>query len=528
VLNFPRHSGESDIRVIENQQVSPAPGVFSDSWADRILILAVVGILFLTLYPFRIDFHTPGGIRYPFLLGKSLKTAGFYDAFLNVLLFTPFGFGVAAKLRERGKSRPFVFLVALIAGACFSYTIEFLQIYIPERDSGWEDVFTNSSGAVVGFLLFDAFGAFLLPVLSRCERALATVLAGWRAALMLLVYFGLWFAASIPLQREARLSDWNTDVLLTIGNDANGKNPWAGQVRLVQIWDRSMSSDEARSMFAAVGANRSAPGSLVSYDFSTSKRLSDTVSLPANLVWIPKPPAHPETSSLVLDGSSWLSSPGAVPQLIQDLQRTNQFAIRIVCAPAKTNGPDARILSISELSGPSNLNVRQEGPALLFWFRNGISTKKSQLSSHVPDVFKSGEIRDILYSYDGSNLFVYVDGKPQSVRYKLGPGATLATLVGHRVKSAELTGYNYIFYALVFFPAGALMGIAARQTALNRIAMYMTFGVVILIVPALFELIGVLISGRSFTAMDLPLSIALVIGGILWINADRHSTRAAP
>ncbi|MGA8675978.1 MAG: VanZ family protein, partial [Candidatus Acidiferrales bacterium] len=205
---------------MENWQVSPASKSFGNSWSNRILILAVAGILFLTLYPFRIDFHTPDGVRFPFLLGKSLKTAGFYDAFLNVLLFTPFGFGLAEKLRERGKSRLFAFVAALIVGACFSYTIEFLQNYIPGRDSGWEDVFTNSSGAVVGCLLFYVFGATVLPILSACERALGTRLSGWRAAGALLLYFGLWFAASIPLQREARLSNWNTGALLTIGNDA--------------------------------------------------------------------------------------------------------------------------------------------------------------------------------------------------------------------------------------------------------------------------------------------------------------------
>lgn len=513
---------------MENQQVSPKRGVLSSSWANRILILGVAGILFLTLYPFRIDFHTPAGIRYPFLLGKSLKTAGFYDAFLNLLLFTPFGFGLAEKLRERGKSRIFTVFVALIAGACISYAIEFLQIYIPERDSGWEDVFTNSSGAVVGGLLFETFGASVLTALSALEDAFDACLSGWRTAIALVLYFGLWFAASIPLQHEARLTNWHTADLLTIGNDASGKNPWAGGIQLVQIWDRPVLKAEASTMFTAATAAPGSTGLVVSYDFSTPKPSGDAVSLPFDLLWTPKPPAHPATNSLVLDGSSWLSTRAAVPMLVQDLQKTNQFAIRIVCTPAKANGPDARILSISEPSGPSNLNVRQDGTALVFWFRSGISMKKSQLSSHVPDVFKNGETRDILYSYDGSSLSLYVDGKPQLIRYKLGPGVALATMVGHRVKSAELTGYNYIYYALVFFPAGAFIGIATRQLARRRFAVCLIFGVVILVAPTLLELLLVSISGRSFAALHLPISIALLLGGILWINVDRLSPRRAP
>ncbi len=510
---------------MENQRVRPAPGVFSNSWANRIVILAVAGILFLTLYPFRIDFHTPDGIRYPFLLGKSLKTAGFYDAFLNVLLFTPFGFGLAEKLRERGRSRHFAFFVVLIAGACCSYAIEFLQIYIPERDSGWEDVFTNSSGAMLGWLLFEAFGAILLPILATWERAIGAFLSGWRAPVVLILYFGLWFAASIPLQREARLSDWNTDALLTIGNDASGKNPWAGQIRLVQIWDRPITNDEARRISAAAGADQANPGPVISYDFSSSTAPSGGSNLSTALVWTPKPLTHPETDFLDLDGTSWLTSQGAVPQLIQRLRKSNQFALRIICASAKANGPDARILSISQPSGLADLNVRQEGPALVFWFRNGISAKKSQLASHIPELFKSGELHDILYSYDGSNLTVYVDGKSQPIRYKLGPGATLATFVHHKVKTTELVGYNYIYYALLFFPAGALLGIAARQASRNRVASYATFAVVILVVPILLEFLLVAVSGRAFSVAALPLSISLMVGGMLWVNADRGSLR---
>lgn len=513
---------------MENQQVSTPSGVFRSSWANRILILAVAGILFLTLYPFRIDFHTPEAIRYPLLLGKSLKTAGFYDAFLNVLLFAPFGFGLTEKLRERGKSRFFAFMTVLTAGACFSYSIEFLQIYIPERDSGWEDVFTNSSGAVLGFLLFETLGDLLLPILSAWERALGAVLTGWRAALALFLYFGLWCAASIPLQRDTQLRNWNPDVLLTIGNDPSGKNPWAGEIRLVQIWDRPISSDEVERIFALVGADQGNPSPLVSYDFVTAEALRGLSKLSSPLLWTPRLPANPQTGALVLDGPSWLSSQAAIPEVVERLRKSNQFALRIICTPAKANGPDARILSISQPSGLVDLNVRQEGPALVFWFRNGISVKKSQLASHVPELFKTSESHDILYSYDGANLSVYVDGKLQPMRYKLGPGATLATFVHHRVKSAELAGYNYIYYALVFFPAGALLGIAARDASRNRLASYTVFAVVILLVPMLLEFLLVAISGRAFSVATLPLSILLTIGGMLWINADRGSVRIRP
>jgi hypothetical protein len=62
----------------------------------------------------------------------------------------------------------------------------------------------------------------------------------------------------------------------------------------------------------------------------------------------------------------------------------------------------------------------------------------------------------------------------------------------------------------------------------NGLAGYAAFGAAILMVPMLLELVLVSISGRSFSAANLALSIALMIGGILWIKADRHSARRAP
>jgi hypothetical protein len=89
--------------VIENQHFSPSSEGRDSAWSNRILILAIAGILFLTLYPFRFDFHAPARMVSPFLLGKGFKVHGLYDAFLNVLLFTPFGFGLAEKLSVAGR-----------------------------------------------------------------------------------------------------------------------------------------------------------------------------------------------------------------------------------------------------------------------------------------------------------------------------------------------------------------------------------------------------------------------------------------
>src|SRR5579863_3587090 len=126
---------------------TPEGEIFASSakWSIRILTLAMGGILSLTLYPFR--FAVPAGTSQwalPFLLQSGMKRVGPLDDLLNVLLFVPFGFGLAGIMRHRGRSRGQIILLVLATGLACSYSIEFLQFYVPFRDSGWHDVMTNS------------------------------------------------------------------------------------------------------------------------------------------------------------------------------------------------------------------------------------------------------------------------------------------------------------------------------------------------------------------------------------------------
>src|ERR1700740_1580765 len=77
----------------------------ASSWSNRILALAVTGILFLTLYPFRFSLHANPALNgSPFLLVSGGKSTGPLVAFLNISLFVPFGFGLSQTLREKRKS----------------------------------------------------------------------------------------------------------------------------------------------------------------------------------------------------------------------------------------------------------------------------------------------------------------------------------------------------------------------------------------------------------------------------------------
>jgi hypothetical protein len=503
---------------------TPESGAPIKGWSTRLLILALIGILFLTLFPFRLTAHARiPSISSPFLLGGWGKNAGGLNVYLNVLLFIPFGFAIAEKLREKGKSWTGTLLVALASGALLSYGIEFVQLYIPMRDSGWEDVVTNAAGSVAGFVLFELCGAPLVRLLSAGESTLGKLVKWPRSGLTLSVYFGLWFAISVPLQMQTRLSNWNSDSLLVVGNDSPGhlSTAWKGQLFRLQLWDRPIEAEVARQLATGTTPDEVRAAPLADYDFTKSAEFSDQRNLLPPLSWINAPPMAGDPPYLTLDGRSWLISKEPVFNLVESLKKTNQFAVRLLCKPFEAGGSDGRLIGIWERSGPLELRIRQEDADLIIYFRNPISANGSDLVWHIPGVFKTNQTSDIVLSYDGSNASLYLDGKPATRTYRLGPGAALAHHL-RMVRTGELNGYSYIYYFLFFFPGGILIGISATSVARrNRAALFLGALTFFLLPAFLLEYVLVSVSGRAVSSAYLLLSVALLVGGSWWINLDR-------
>jgi VanZ family protein len=496
----------------------------TSSWSNRILMLALAGILFLTLYPFRFSLHTnPPLHRSPFLLVSGGKTNGPLAAFLNVLLFIPFGFALAQKLREKGKSGATILLLTMAAGAFLSYCIELTQIYIPTRDSGWEDVFTNATGAMVGYFLFELAGESILRSASAIETRFEDFFTLRRTLWIIPFYFAIWFVVSTPLQAESRLSNWIHDSRLVVGNDATGHldRAWKGDISVVQFWIWALPSNLGAEITSERLRAEGTSDPLATYLFSDTHSFEDQNRFLPELTWTPSTGDLPDGGALNLNGRSWLTSQTDVSKLIQALQKANSFSVRVVCTPAEVEGSDGRIVSISSQDGLANLSLRQRDSSLVFWFRNPLSARQDLLFLNIPDVFALNHRRDILVSYDGSNLSVYVDGKRDPRRYELTPGAPLAQLI-RNIKTIELEGYTYIYYAFVFVPGGVLLGLAARRLATLDVRKILVLMLAI-VVPSIFlEMLLVRISGRAFSLFNVFLSALFVIAGVIWINADRQ------
>lgn len=482
------------------------------SWSNRILIAAVVGIFFLTLYPFRFSLVRNG---VPFLLAGWGKDSGSFDAFLNILLFVPYGFGLAELLRERGKSRAGALGVTFLAGALFSYSVELLQFYIPMRDSGWGDLVTNSTGSVLGLLVYELAGAATLRVSSSMESAFVTRL-NWRWLILVLVFYvTLWLGVSIPLQRQARITDLTPNPMLLIGGSTVGNSffAWRGKISEVELWNRALPNDIARAITSGGAAEVPAP--LASYNFSGSPPFQDQRRFLPDLIRVRGASLPP------LAGVTELISGAPVSALVNQIERTNQFSLRVLCQPGPLPIKHGRIVSIAHPLGAVDLELRQENTNLGFWFRNSLSANRPRLAWDVPNVFVPNQPRNLLLSYDGSRLALYVDGHQEGRPYRLDPGTGLALHL-RRIKSGELNGYHHIFYAMVFFPAGCLLGLAWRKLASRAGLRVMVALLVMLVVPVVFEICLALAGSTSVWLGNIALSMLLILAGALWVNADGH------
>ena len=504
-----------------NSQVSPSARACAE-WANRILILSLAGIVCLTLFPFRFDaaFRQHAGAS-ALLLGTSPKYLPFWDWFLNCLLFLPFGFGLSAQLRKRGMTRTVIVVVAFAAGAITSYLVEFLQFYIPSRNSGWDDVGPNTGGAVAGSLLLILLGEPILGLLTKWEMSLDAGLSIRRVSLIVAAYLAIWFGISIPLQLMTRLSDWDPSMPLLVGNDGTARHAWRGQIYRLQIWNRAVPEDLARKFTAGEIAPLQDAGLLASYEFTGSPPYQDQRKALPDLAWISSTPPPPrDAKGLDLDGSSWLRSVAPVSGLAAELKSTHQFAVHAVCAPANVAELDQRVVSISSASGWPNLTLRRVGASLVVWFRNPLSLQQEQLNWNVRGVFAAGKMRDILVSYDGSNASLYVDGTKIYPSYHLSPGAGLVRQF-YRLRTTELDAHLVLYDAVIFVPAGFLLGLLARRwNSIGLVGKALLF--LALVLPGgFFEWILVQVSGRALSRWQLVLCVVQTLLGVWLINADR-------
>ena len=269
----------------------------------------------------------------------------------------------------------------------------------------------------MGFFLFDRCGRAILRSLSGMERILRKLLRWPRAAAVISAYFAVWFAISAPLQMQTRFDNWSRTPLLLIGNDASVEYgvAWEGDVYSLQIWNRQLDSAAAQALTSETDLRLGPSGLLAAYDFSTPPPSRDQMNFLPELYWVSNGHAanlqlSAARAGVSLGDRSWLSSGIPVTNLVRELQKTSQLAVRVVCRPESASGMAAAIVSLSQRSGVADWEVVQDDAKLVFMLRNPISTNRYVLRWVIGNVFSAHQTRDILFSYDGNSAALYLDG----------------------------------------------------------------------------------------------------------------------
>ncbi|NJR74514.1 MAG: LamG domain-containing protein, partial [Scytonema sp. CRU_2_7] len=305
-------------------------------------------------------------------------------------------------------------------------------------------------------------------------------------------------------QQTTNLSNWSLNYPLLIGNEPTGERPWKGYVSDVDIADRAISKNEVLQVFEHKNDSKYLGNSLLaSYQLTGKGSYQDRTGQLPELLSQGQSPDIEDEKGVALSSSHWLKTREPVTFLSERIRETSQFTIMTTVATADTaqTGP-ARIISLSSDYLHRNFTLGQQRTDLDLRIRtpmtgaNGADTKLS-----IPGIFADTNPHDIVITYSGATIKVYVD-KSQSP-YSLN----LWELVPKEQK--------LFYYGLSFIPLGICLAflttLAKRKLTFNRLLL--PCGILL---PSLI-LEGILVSesGKSISLKNMLLSILFTAGAAL-------------
>ncbi|NEO97151.1 MAG: VanZ family protein [Symploca sp. SIO2E9] len=445
-------------------------------WALVIVTGSILLVLVCTLSPFEFSFAQ--GFSIQLILSRFSSNGNLSDLLRNILLFMPFGFGLAC-LMQRTKLGGLVLLITVvILSAGLSLTVEFLQVFLPSRTPTISDLVTNTTGGGLGFVCFRLWKAKLFTcILSLAERSKSS-LSFKKLTIGFIGYFTLTCLISITLISSANLSNWDKNFPLLIGNENTGDRPWKGYVSKVDIADRAISSAEVERAFSEQSYLSNIGNSLLaSYRLTGQGSYPDQTGNLPDLSWqnyAPEFPISPANSQdktgVVLNAHHWLSTANPATFLTQKLRETSQFTLSTTVATAETSqtGP-ARIVSLSTDPSERNFTLGQEEADLHFRLRTLLNSKNgTNPELVVPNVFADTKLHHLIVTYDSHEFRLYIDRIQNLYSIEINPAVAIFGYLSLPVKgrfkintdSQTITViYNSLYYALIFIPLGSIMGI---------------------------------------------------------------------
>jgi hypothetical protein len=461
------------------------------SVSTRLLLVWLLCVIAGTLTPF--NFSAPPGAH-----GHGLRAFqyGSYrqypaDLLINLLLFVPLGVLLHHEGRHRSLKLLSILILAGTIGVLISTAVEYLQAFLPTRDSSFRDVLANTGGALLGVAADRVWGARAEAHVNRLRAGTSSaMLAGLMAAFLVVA-----LVISAALQARTRLSNWSVEYPLLIGNEGSGDRPWRGRVFALAMSDAATPLASARRFSSGEPIVVSGT-EIAAFDFNGEPPYRDAAGNLPDLEWTQRPNTSHD-AGIRLAGRSWLRSDGPASGLVRRLRETNAFTLRVKCATDDTGqyGP-ARIISNSVSRSLRNFTLGQQGTDLVFSLRTpGTGTNGAPLEVFVPGVFSDGRPREILVTYDGASLLTAMAHADRMSLTELTPGASVALAIPSlNVQPDELQIYKLAYVAALCLVPGVLVGLLGHTRADRRVFVVSW----ILAFAVLFEATLVRASGRAF------------------------------
>jgi len=426
-----------------------------------LVIISIFTIIIATLYPF--NFSIPENYSLQALFNHFDNTSFFQDQVNNVLLFMPFGLGLTSILLRRQIQGLNQIVVVAIASASLSFSVEFLQSFLPSRDPTPADIINNTFGGFVGLLCFYIWD-------SRSFNSTINYLENTQASnslkkvtVFFTGYILLTFLIGFSWENNVSLREWNTNFSLLIGNEKTGDRAWQGSVSQLLFADKAISNNEVKEVFNNPDSLQAGSNSLLAiYQLNGKDNYRDSTGQLPELLWQgqSKPQVIDNKKGVDITPTRWLQSAEPVKLINQRISETSQFTVRAKFATANLNqnGP-ARIISLSRDSLHRNLTIGQDNKDLALRLRTPITGQNgSDIKLSVPNFFADTNPHRIIMTYTKAKLQVYVDKSENVYSFNL----------------LELLPNNQkVFsYAVTFIPLGLCLAllsiIAKRQYNFNR------------------------------------------------------------
>ena len=491
--------------------------------AGSITILGLALVLITTLFPY--DYLDRGaviGFEYGLSSPWNWKPGIPADLLANILLYIPLGFGLTGLTRNAVKDLIPTGLVILLAALGLSSGIELLQTHLPSRSPSIIDIAANTLGGLAGWRLYLSFGPRLLLTIDHILIRIRTHFSPGKLAFSVAGYMIMILLVSIPFHRAANLSNWEDEFPLLIGNETTRNRPWRGSVSNLIIADVVLTAGEAESIVLDSLSHSIFRNHIIAAYRLTNGRTtsdSDLVDLTGNLPALIQRRNAPDDSSGREQhpvSQSWLESDSPATVLTQSIAATSQFTLAATVRTQDTaqSGP-ARIVSLSADTLRRNFMLGQEGCDLVFRVRTPLTGENgSHPELTVPGVFGDTQEHRLVVTYDGETLAVHVDGRRQPTTLSLSP--VMAAVRFFATPNAHNSnGYRAVYFGLVFFPLGFLLGVALdgrRHYSKLRVLLIMAG---VFLPPLTWEILTAVAGNQRIVFQDIVLgtiSILLAAG----------------